>query len=105
MRAPEGCGLHTRALPEASRLIALPASVGSECVAGEGPRLQELDPRRLLPRDDQLLDLVRQSPDLRLFELLAPQLVGALDANLAHAIDRLAACIHAERLEAPLGGS
>ena len=34
MRAPLGCGLQTRALPAASMLMALQASVGSECVTG-----------------------------------------------------------------------
>src|SRR5438128_7971437 len=34
MRAPAGCGLQTNALPAARMLIALPASVGSECVTG-----------------------------------------------------------------------
>ena len=34
MRAPLGCGLQTSALPAASMLMALQASVGSECVTG-----------------------------------------------------------------------
>src|SRR5919108_5572355 len=34
MRAPLGCGLHTRELPAASMLMALQARVGSECVTG-----------------------------------------------------------------------
>ncbi len=32
--APAGCGLHTMALPAAMMLMALLASVGSECVTG-----------------------------------------------------------------------
>ena len=82
MRAPLGCGLQTRALPAASMLMALPASVGSECVTGvmtpmtpngaysssvmpfsplKASVLQELDAGDAVGGDDQLLDLVRRA--------------------------------------------
>ena len=123
MRAPLGCGLQTRALPAASMLMALQASVGSECVTGvmtpmtpkgayscsddavlaaEGVGAQELDAGDAVGDDLELLDLVLEPADLRLFQFLAAELLGLLDADLADAGDGLAAVFEAARLELAL---
>ena len=123
MRAPLGCGLQTNALPDASMLMALHASVGSECVTGvmapmtpngaiflqadavlaaEGFGLQELDAGDALGDDLQLLDLVRQPADLRLFQFLAAERFGLLRADLADALHGLAAVFQPATLELAL---
>jgi hypothetical protein len=72
---------------------------GDAIFAAEGVRLQEFDARRLLAAGDEFFDLVLEAADFGLFQFLAAQFFGAVDANTADAIDGLLPVAEAALLE------
>ena len=68
---------------------------GDAVLAAEGFGAQELDAGDAVGDDLELLDLVLEPADLGLFQFLAAELLGLVDADLADAVDGLAAVVQA----------
>src|SRR5262249_296633 len=79
------------------------AQQGDGVVAGVRLGLEELDTRDAVGDHLQFFNLVRQAADLRLVEFLAAERLRLLLADLADAVDGLAAVLQAARLEFALG--